>query len=81
MTPKMEDVKSEVYVAGEPMRQTVLMWGAPPPRTPPRNNGSYSPPASARSAGLDRKRRPSFFFPILTLAEIINLYKNVKNNC
>lgn len=46
LTPKIEDVKSEVY-GGEPLRQTVLMWGAPPTAatTPPRNNGSYSPPA------------------------------------
>ncbi|XP_023290698.1 aryl hydrocarbon receptor isoform X2 [Orussus abietinus] len=43
LTPKMEDVKPEVY-GNEAPRQTVLMWGAPPSRTPPRNNGSYSPP-------------------------------------
>ncbi|KZC08036.1 Aryl hydrocarbon receptor [Dufourea novaeangliae] len=43
LTPKIEDVKPEVY-GNEAPRQTVLMWGAPPPRTPPRNNGSYSPP-------------------------------------
>ncbi|XP_034937835.1 aryl hydrocarbon receptor protein 1 [Chelonus insularis] len=42
-TPKMEDVKPEVY-NNEAPRQTVLMWGPPPSRTPPRNNGSYSPP-------------------------------------
>ncbi|XP_043281620.1 circadian locomoter output cycles protein kaput isoform X2 [Venturia canescens] len=42
-TPKMEDVKPEVYGSEVP-RQTVLMWGPPPSRTPPRNNGSYSPP-------------------------------------
>lgn len=44
LTPKMEDVKPEVYGNNEAPRQTVLMWGAPPSRTPPRNNGSYSPP-------------------------------------
>ncbi|XP_072762819.1 uncharacterized protein Ss isoform X2 [Anoplolepis gracilipes] len=43
LTPKIEDVKPEVY-GNEAPRQTVLMWGAPPSRTPPRNNGSYSPP-------------------------------------
>ncbi|KAL0115719.1 hypothetical protein PUN28_010919 [Cardiocondyla obscurior] len=43
LTPKIEDVKPEVY-NNEVPRQTVLMWGAPPQRTPPRNNGSYSPP-------------------------------------
>jgi len=43
LTPKIEDVKPEVY-SNEAPRQTVLMWGAPPSRTPPRNNGSYSPP-------------------------------------
>ncbi|XP_044574637.1 neuronal PAS domain-containing protein 2 isoform X3 [Cotesia glomerata] len=41
-TPKMEDVKPDVYGSEAP-RQTVLMWG-PPPRSPPKNNGSYSPP-------------------------------------
>ncbi|XP_046747183.1 neuronal PAS domain-containing protein 1-like isoform X2 [Diprion similis] len=46
LTPKMEDVKPDVIYSGEAPRQTVLMWGAPPSRSPPRNNGAYSPPTS-----------------------------------
>ncbi|XP_023246359.1 protein single-minded isoform X1 [Copidosoma floridanum] len=60
LTPKIEDVKSEAYSGPgvEPLRQTVLMWGAPPTsRTPPRNNGSYSPPTPARTP-LDPRSDP-----------------------
>ena len=46
ITPKIEDVKPDLYGGIETPRQTVLMWGAPPSRTPPRNNGSYSPPTT-----------------------------------
>lgn len=49
LTPKIEDVKSEAYPNVEPPRQTVLMWGTPPSRTPPRNNGTYSPPTPRSS--------------------------------
>ncbi|XP_048513835.1 aryl hydrocarbon receptor isoform X3 [Athalia rosae] len=69
LTPKMEDVKPDVIYGGEAPRQTVLMWGAPPSRSPPRNNGTYSPPGQtshvqsggAQSAASD---------PLKSLAEM-----------
>ncbi|KAJ8664377.1 hypothetical protein QAD02_006039 [Eretmocerus hayati] len=59
LTPKLEEASGT-----EPLRQTVLMWGAPPapphqPRsTPPTSNGTYSPPVTPRNTNLDPHSDP-----------------------
>ncbi|XP_076293896.1 aryl hydrocarbon receptor spineless isoform X2 [Lasioglossum baleicum] len=69
LTPKIEDVKPEVY-GNEAPRQTVLMWGAPPSRTPPRNNGSYSPPTPHSTHSSTHSTNANAGDPLKSLAEM-----------
>ncbi|KOX76139.1 hypothetical protein WN51_11855 [Melipona quadrifasciata] len=69
LTPKIEDVKPEVY-GNEAPRQTVLMWGAPPARTPPRNNGSYSPPTPHSTHSSTHSTNATAGDPLKSLAEM-----------
>ncbi|XP_063995531.1 aryl hydrocarbon receptor protein 1 isoform X1 [Diachasmimorpha longicaudata] len=68
-TPKMEDVKPDVYGSEAP-RQTVLMWGPPPSRSPPRNNGSYSPPTPHSTHSSHSNNANSNVDPLKSLAEM-----------
>ncbi|XP_015609713.1 aryl hydrocarbon receptor protein 1 isoform X3 [Cephus cinctus] len=79
LTPKMEDVKPEVY-GNEAPRQTVLMWGAPPSRSPPRNNGSYSPPTphSTHSSHSTHGQVSAGSDPLKSLAEMNSLNGDCK---
>ena len=51
-------------------RQTVLMWGAPPSRTPPRNNGSYSPPTPHSTHSSTHSANATAGDPLKSLAEM-----------
>ncbi|KAG8042062.1 hypothetical protein G9C98_000053 [Cotesia typhae] len=77
-TPKIEDVKPDVYGSEAP-RQTVLMWG-PPPRSPPKNNGSYSPPTphSTHSSHSNTNVNVANSDPLKSLAEMNSLNGDCK---
>ena len=82
LTPKMEDVKPDLYGSEAP-RQTVLMWGAPPNRTSPKNNGSYSPPTpcptrSSHSVNAPRSVNSNSGDPLKSLAEMNSINGDCK---
>ncbi|XP_043479191.1 aryl hydrocarbon receptor protein 1 isoform X2 [Leptopilina heterotoma] len=82
LTPKMEDVKPDLYGSEAP-RQTVLMWGAPPNRTSPKNNGTYSPPTpcstrSSHSVNASISGNSNSGDPLKSLAEMNSINGDCK---